>query len=227
MQIGNIVWFVPGKRLRASLYAKKIQKNTSNLPPKISRLKSRICAKPSTRVRLVCSLLCGTVESPFEPSCYGSANLRTRARREIYKKKRAKTLKKRLLTWPLLSLLLSPLLNVFSSSELLDIVFILCIYIVLVHSGKLQNGRSDQPSTFCYVRRLRRSIRGTHTKQPWSCRRERKAAARARKDKQAPSRSTQPDWAEVKGGGNSRHFSWKKSPQTSKRLEEHCRSRCL
>ena len=29
--------FFQGKRLLASLYAKKIQKNTSNLPPKISR----------------------------------------------------------------------------------------------------------------------------------------------------------------------------------------------
>ena len=42
MQIGNIVWFIIGKTLRAPLYTKKTLKNklTSNLPPKISRLKS-------------------------------------------------------------------------------------------------------------------------------------------------------------------------------------------
>ena len=47
MQIGNIVWFILGKTLCAPLHTMKILKNklTSNLPPKISRLKSWICAE--------------------------------------------------------------------------------------------------------------------------------------------------------------------------------------
>lgn len=47
MQIGNIVWFILGKTLCAPLHTMKILKNklTSNLPPKISHLKSWICAE--------------------------------------------------------------------------------------------------------------------------------------------------------------------------------------